>query len=344
MEKTKFHNLLHYLLHYGLLLGLLLPALTFGKELKLVADHWPPFTSQTKGQRIAVDLVEQALQRSGFPAHASIIEWKQVLDGVKNGKYDAIVGAWKNTEREQFLLFSRPYLQNRIMLVGRADNKLESVDIAQLENKKIGIVKDYAYGDSILTNKKIIKIESATVADNIKKLLDKKVDLIFVDSIVVQSIKDKLPEDVQKQLVIYPDVVAEQDLYFAVRKNYPGASALLDKFNHAISAMIADGSYNRILGFDWLIADTNDDGVDEYISGNHLQSKSGDPAQSGRTYTLFSKENDTPPKPTKKYRVLNLEYNSWDDAQQAINQAQNSGELQYEDNTSGAIGVFSGQF
>jgi len=340
MEKAKIDNLLRC----GLLLGFLLPALALGKELKLVADHWPPFTSQTKGQRIAVDLVEQALQRSGFPAHASIIEWKQVLDGVKNGKYDAIVGAWKNTEREQFLLFSRPYLQNRIMLVGRTDNKLETVDIAQLDNKKIGIVKDYAYGDTILKNNKIIKVESATAADNIKNLIAKKVDLIFIDSIVVQSVREQLPQEVQKQLVIYPDVVAEQDLYFAVRKDYPGASALLEKFNNTILAMIADGSYNRILGFDWLIADTNDDGVDEYISGNHLQSKSGDPAQSGRTYTLFSKKDSTPPQSTKKYRVLNLEYNSWDDAQQAINQAQDSGELQYEDNTSGAIGVFSGQF
>ena len=340
MEKTNFNHPLNY----GLLVILLLPALSIATELKLVADKWPPFTSKKQGQRIAVDLVEQALKRAEIKSQVNIVEWKTVLKGVKSGEYDAIVGAWKNFEREKFLLFSRPYLQNRVLLVGRTDNKLSAIEISQLENKRIGIVDGYAYGESILDNSKIIKVKGATVAENIRQLLDNKVDFILMDSIVAQNLKQVLPEEIKNKLVVYPNVVVAQNLHFAVRRDYPGAAALLDKFNNAIRDMIADGSYNRILGFDWLVADTDNDGVDEYIIGDQLRSKAEDPAGSENSYALFSEKQGDDIKPVRKYRVLNLEYNSWGEAQQAINKAQETGTLQYENKTSDAINLFSGKF
>lgn len=313
-------------------------------ELKLVADNWPPFTSDKPGQRVAADLVEQALERSGMAVQANIIQWKDVLDGVKSDKYDAIVGAWKNFNREQFLLFSRPYLENRIMLVGRTDNKIKFNDATQLAGKKIGVVEGYAYGEAITGNKIIIKVKSPTVTHSLKKLLNKEVDFILTDAIVAQSMKQHLPQDIKSQLVIYNKVVVAKKLYFAVRKSYPNANELLEKFNNSIRSMIADGSYNRILGFEWLVADTDGDGVNEYIVGDQVQSTTTDPAKSDSSYPVFSEEQNTGKKPAQKYRVLNLEYNSWDDAQQAIQQAQVSGRLQFEEKDSGAVNLFSGKF
>ena len=260
---------------------ILVPLPSIAAELKLVADNWPPFTSDKPGQRIAADLVEQALKRTDISANTKITQWKNVLDGIKSSKYDAIVGAWKNFEREQYLLFSRPYLENRIMLVGRIDNKITFNDVTQLTNKSIGIVEGYAYGEAIANNEKIIKVKSATVTDSLKKLLDKKVDFILTDSIVAQSMKQHLPQEIKNQLLIYSKVVVTHSLHFAIRKDYPNANKLLEKFNNTIRSMIADGSYNRILGFAWLVADTDGDGVDEYIVGDQVPSKNDDPAISG---------------------------------------------------------------
>jgi len=322
---------------------LVLPT-SIAAELKLVADNWPPFTSDKPGQRIAADLVEKALKRSEIAAKINIIQWKDVLDGIKTNKYDAIVGAWKNFEREQFLLFSRPYLENRIMLVGRTDNKINFNDVSQLANKKIGVVEGYAYGEAIANNATILKVKSPTVVDSVKKLINKEVDFILTDSIVAQSMKQHLPQDIKNQLLIYTKVVVTHSLHFAIRKNYPNAKVLLEKFNNSIRSMIADGSYNRILGFAWLVADTDGDGVEEYIVGDKIPSKSDDPANSSNSYPVFSEDQSADKKPEKKYRVLNLEYNSWDEAQQAINQAQVSGKLQFEDKDSGTIDLFSGKF
>ena len=322
----------------------LIAPLATAATLKLVADNWPPFTSEISGQRVAVDLVEKALRLSGIETKATIIQWKDVIDGIKDNKYDAIVGAWKNPDREKFLYFSRPYLENRILLVGRIDNKINFTEISQLENRKIGVVEGYAYSASIANNAKIVKVNSRTITDNIKKLISRDVDYILTDSIVAQSMKRHLPQEIRKQLVIYGKVAATQKLHFAIRKNYPDANALLEKFNNSIRKMISDGSYNRILGFAWLVADTDGDGVDEYIVGDQVPSTNNDPAISGDSYPVFSEEQNAGKKPAKRYRVLNLEYNSWEDAQQAINQAQVSGRLQFEDKDSGAVDLFSGKF
>ncbi|WP_455211249.1 substrate-binding periplasmic protein [Kaarinaea lacus] len=322
-------------------------------ELTLAADEWPPFTSEKKGQRIAVDLVQTALRNASIESNVQIMAWEKVLIGIQEGKYDAIVGAWKTPDREKYLLFSRPYLENRINLIGRQDNPIQFSNIKQLKNKKVAIVSGYAYGDEINKNKDIQFSKGKTVADNIKMLLRAEVDFILADAIVARAIKEHLPGDITKKLKVYDQEVAAQNLYFAVRKNRTDAKILLEKFNNAIEQMIADGTYNKILGFTWLLADSNSDGVYEYIVGNNLPAVNYDPAEQKAGYSLFGSESvntslsenapDLTKKPVLKYRVLNQEYNSWGEAKQAIDQAREEGVAPYED-TSGTFDFLIGKF
>jgi polar amino acid transport system substrate-binding protein len=334
------------------IISLLCSLAVHSAELKLVADEWPPFTSEKQGQRIAVDLVQTALNKVSVNTKVQIVAWQDVLDGIKANQYDAIVGAWKTPDREQYLLFSRPYLENRITLIGRQNNKINFENIDQLNGKKIGIVSGYAYGDEITKNKSIQKVAGETVAENIKKLLRDEVDFILADALVAQAIKEYLPGDVTRKLNIYDKDVVTQSLYFAVRKNHPNAHDLVDKFNKAVERMIADGTYNQILGFTWLVADSNSDGVKEYIVGSNLSSAVGDPAKMKTGYTLFdtnpsaTKEvpgQDLTKKPILKYRVLNQEYNSWGEAKNAIDKAREDGVGPYED-TSGTFDFLIGKF
>lgn len=287
-------------------------------KLSLVADFWPPFTSEKQGQRIAADLVEEALRNSGVEPETKIIPWHDVLKGLRSNNYDAIVGAWKTSDREEFLLFSKPYLENRIKLIGRTDNKIEFKTINQLAGKKLALVDGYAYGVAVTGNDKIVKVVGQDVVENIKMLLDKKVDYILADAIVAQGIKEYLPPKIKDNLVVYEKLVEAQNLHFAIRKNHPQAKVILEKFDAAISNMIADGSYNRILGFSWVIADSNSDGVQEYIAGVYLGSTIGDPMQSGVAYSVFAGKELPAESSPRKYRVGNREFESWDEASAAI--------------------------
>ena len=328
--RLQFHLAYAFLLFF-----VLLGTAHSAQELKIVADYWPPFTTEQKGQRMAADVVENALSNADIIHDTQLLPWKDVLAGVKSGKYDAIIGAWKSKERESYLLFSKPYLENRIKLVGRTDNKIEFKTLEQLAGKKIGIVEGYAYGPEVSDNKNLVKVTGATLAGNIKSLIAKKLDYILADSIVAQAMKEFLPKEVRKKLVVYEKAVVIKPLHFALRKNYPDGKAILEKFNNSISKMIADGSYNKILGFSWVLADTNSDGIYEYIAGSNINPNSADPAAQQYGYQVFSEDESnrkslakTPP---LQYRILNQNYNSWHEAENAMQKAHKEGVSPTED-------------
>ena len=59
------------------------------RELRLASDIWPPFTDGTDRQRVAVELVETALERAGIKATTTIVEWRHVEAGIGTGPSDA---------------------------------------------------------------------------------------------------------------------------------------------------------------------------------------------------------------------------------------------------------------
>ena len=89
------------------------------KKLRLVSTSWSPFTNEPGQPRFALDLVEAGLGRIGVKASTTIVEASQFTSALLSGPFDGSAAAWKDAEREKTLLFSQPYLENRLMLVAR---------------------------------------------------------------------------------------------------------------------------------------------------------------------------------------------------------------------------------
>src|SRR5688572_19040171 len=87
--------------------------------LRLGGDRWPPFTEVEGKSRDAINLVESGLLRSGLRSTFSIVSWNEVMKRLANGQLDGGVAMWKTPEREAYLVFSKPYLENRLVLVAR---------------------------------------------------------------------------------------------------------------------------------------------------------------------------------------------------------------------------------
>lgn len=285
---------------------------------RLAADEWPPFTSQENDQRIAVDLVQTALIRSGWTPKLTISEWEKIAPSLKAGKFDGVVAEWFTKEREEYLFFSEPYLENRIIAVGLKNQEKEITSISQLKGKRVALVKDYAYGDDILTNSQLDKIYGENVKSNLQLLLDKKVDYLLADELVVKSLLTTYPQSDRQQLVAHKKPLAVKKLYFVVSKKHPQAKIIIGDFNRAIQQMITDGSYNDILGFG-VIFRTDEDGISDVItSGSKLDLSLPKEAQDG--YHLFSENTLFDSKKTVKYRVSGHNYSNWNDAREAINE------------------------
>jgi len=251
--------------------------------LSLVSTAWPPFTNPPGQPRFALDLVETALGRIGLSARTTIIAPAKFTPLLLTGPFDGSAAAWKDAERERVLIFSRPYLENRLVLVGRRGADVSAATIAELTGKRVAIVEGYSYGD-VVDRAGPVFVRSPTEEDSLTRLLAGDVDYTLIDDLVVQYIVSNYPKESEARLQIGSTPLITRELYFAVRRSRVDAASLVSRFNEQIRGMIVDRTYHRLLHVDWIRADVNDDGVAENVP---YDDKPG-PAEPLRVYALTS--------------------------------------------------------
>ncbi len=254
-------------------------------QLRLVSTAWPPFTNAPGQPRFALDLVEAALGRIGLGANTTIVEAAGFTPSLLGGEFDGSGAAWKDLERERVLLFSQPYLENRLILVGRTGADVSATALGDLPGKRIAIVEGYSYGDA-LDNAGPMFVRSRSEEDSLRLLLDGSVDYTLMDELVVQNIVDNHPMEAQTRLQIGSTAMLTRQLHFAVRRTRPDAASIVDRFNAQLRAMIADRTYHRLLHLAWIRADVDSDGLAEYVP----YSDRPGPLEPQRAYSLFSTE------------------------------------------------------
>jgi polar amino acid transport system substrate-binding protein len=268
-------------------------------ELRLVSTAWSPFTNEPGQPRFALDLVDAALGRIGIKASVTIVGPDQFTTAMFSDQYDGSAAAWKDTERERALLFSQPYLENRLILVARRDGDVSAASLAGLTGKRIAIVGGYSYGEAIdLSGPTFVR--SRAEEDSLRLLLDGKVDYTLMDELVVQYLLSHYAKEARTRLRVGSTPMLTRPLYLAVRRARPDAESIVKRFNEQLKGMIADGTYHRLLRLDWIQADVDGDGVPEYVP----RSDRTGAAAPTRAYSLFSAPLATQAKLSTNQRFL----------------------------------------
>jgi polar amino acid transport system substrate-binding protein len=268
--------------------GVTIVALAQTSQLRLVSTAWPPFTNAPGQPRFALDLVEAALGRIGLTSATTIVDAAAFTTSLLTGPFDGSAAAWKDPEREGVLLFSQPYLENRLILVGRRGADTSAATLGALKGKRIAIVEGYSYGESV-DNAAPTFVRSQSEEDSLRLLLNSTVDYVLMDELVVQYIVDNHADEAKTRLQIGSTPLVTRQLYLAVRRSLPDAPSIIERFNAQLRAMIADRTYHRFLHVDWLRADLDGDGLMEHVA----RSDQAGPVEPQRAYSLFATE----PKP-----------------------------------------------
>jgi len=278
-------------------------------ELRLASDMWPPFTNTADQPRLAIDLVHGALDRAGITATTSIVEFGAVILGLQDGSFDGSGALWHSAERETFLLFSEPYLENRLILVGRAGSDVSAVRLSDLKGKRVAVVGTYAYGETVKNASEPLFVNGQNDQENLQKLLTGEVDFMLVDELLIRYVLQYQKSDAAKHLQIGSTPLVRRNLHLAVRTALPGSKAILEKFDAEIKKMLADGTYNRILRLNWIRADVDGDGRMELVPMN---------ARAGRIrpttgYRILSPDTTGEPSDeTDRYFIDGQAYEGWD--------------------------------
>jgi ABC-type amino acid transport substrate-binding protein len=287
-----------------------LPGLTLAADpaaLHLASDTWPPFTDVQDGRRVAIQLVLTALDRAGFSAETTIVDWKDVEAGIRDATFDGSAAMWLTDKREETLLFSDPYMENRLVLVGRKGGDVAATKISDLAGKRVAAVGRYAYGEEIKGAVGVYFINTRNDQESLEKLLAGDVEYMLVDELVVRYLMTYQKEEAAAKLEIGTTPLARRTLHFALRRDVPGVEEIIAAFNLEIQSMFTDGTYGTILQVGSILVDIDGDGLDELVTLGDVIGQ----VPPGTVYDVFGKEPETPPEKQRVFYKGSI-YEGWD--------------------------------
>jgi len=218
------------------------------EQLRMVADHWPPYVDEgLPGRGLAIDLVTMAFSRAGYDTRLTADNWSRALEGARIGVYDVVANIWYTDDRARDLDYSEPYLVNDIRLIKRKESNIRYDRLDDLKGLLIGVVKGYAYPEDFASASQLIKISNDAILPALGELLKGQYDLVIGDKGEIDFTLGKFLLNDSKNLEFLTKSVGQNKLYIAVSKTNPRHKKIAQDFNRALHAMKEDGTYQRIL-------------------------------------------------------------------------------------------------
>ncbi len=237
----------------GLLLALILAGFVLSPACAQIltvlhSGKWPPYSGkELPGQGLAVRLVTTALERAGYQVQVRTDSLDRILRGGKLGVYDVFATPWYSEARNQYLAFSKPYLQSYIRFIKRKDRDIHFESLDDLDGLMIGVIGGYAYDEAFNRARGIIRISERNLIQNLLKLVQGRIDLTLDDELVLRYEINRFMPNSMAELEFLPKPLAVRGIHIGVSRENPQHDKIVADFDRAIAAMKKDGSYDRIL-------------------------------------------------------------------------------------------------
>lgn len=287
-------------------------AVESGQTVRLASDAWPPFTDVDGKPRVAIDLVRDALRRAGFESSSEIrTGFGDIVDSLRSGELDGSAAMWRIPEREKFLLYSRPYLENRLVLVGRTGADVNARTLGELTGRRVAIVAGYGYGEEITGAGGPRFVEGKSDGENVHALLRGEVDYVIADELLIHHLFLRDEEKAKRLLAVGTRPLAVRSLHFALRRDFPDAERIVAAFDAEILKMIGDGTYNDTLQLPWIQAEASDEGEVALVLGG--KAAGTEPPSGGyQVFTIPDGAREILDRARVTYIVAGQKYESWD--------------------------------
>lgn len=217
------------------------------KHLIIAGNHWPPFIDEkipSKG--ILFDLSELAFKSVGYSIEKKILPSTRTQEYLFKGEVDALNQFWYSDERAKTMLFSKPYLFNSVHFFKRKGSAINYNNLRDIKGYKIGIVREYYYGEEFIKAKKeyLTTYETGTTEQLLRMLDNNRLKLALSDKIVAQETMKKFGltgiEMLEKPLF-------KAGLHLVVDKKNPHGQEIVEAFNKGLENIKKNGEYERVL-------------------------------------------------------------------------------------------------
>ncbi len=200
---------------------------------------YPPFNFMTDAGEVIgfdVDVAEEIASRLGKVLDYRTTAWDGIIEGLRAGRYDGILGSMGITpQRQEVVDFSTPYYYSGPQLIVRENSGIsgpEDLDSSSV----IALVTGTTFEED--ANQLGVRV-SLYEDDNqtLMELLNGRVDGVLTDRIVGLNAIDALPRG--EELILVGSVLRTEKMGVVVQK---GNDELLSQINQALEDMRADGT------------------------------------------------------------------------------------------------------
>jgi len=209
-------------------------------------DNFPPMGFRDENNEIVgfdVDLAKEACERLGIKLKLQPINWDAKEQELNTGKIDCIWNGFTITEeRKAKLLFSKPYMNNKQVIVVMENSGYAK--LSDLSGKKLGLQAASSAADALEGSKDFKSALKQVVEfkDNMTALMDLEkggVDAVLMDEIVARYyIQMK-----NKGYRLLDESLASEEYGIGFRKN---DISLMNKFQETLEGMAKDGKLEEI--------------------------------------------------------------------------------------------------
>jgi arginine/lysine/histidine transporter system substrate-binding protein len=206
--------------------------------------EFPPFEFITANgvidefDGIDMAIAKQIAEQNGMEAAMESMEFDSLLVALQNGQIDAVIAGMTVTdERKEAVDFSTPYYTATQVMIVRDDSDIATA--ADMADKKICVVQGYT-GEVCVKDMGYDYEAFKKGTEAVMELANGKCDVVVIDSATAQKY---VGDNEGLKIVEDPSAFASEEYAIAVKK---GNTALLDKINTAIEAMLADGTISDL--------------------------------------------------------------------------------------------------
>lgn len=218
-----------------------------GSKLRLACNDFPPHKIAAPGsdglRGFDIDIIDAALQRTGWTAEFSFLPWKRALEFAIRGDIDGLCSCSRTPERETKLLFSEELGAVSVGLFARDEATLAGVArVDDLKGRKVAVVGGYNLEGELAAAGALVEAASSD-KNALDMLVGGNIDLLYGYELTTRHF---MRSDRPAGGVAYREM-HRNPYYFCLSRKLPDAEQAMADFNRGLAALSEDGSIVRIL-------------------------------------------------------------------------------------------------
>jgi polar amino acid transport system substrate-binding protein len=222
-----------------------------GKKFTFLTVDFPPYYGKELPDKGWIaEVATAALEAQGYQVEITFVPWTKAVAETKEGKKDALLGAYYTEERADSYYFSAPLAQVRTGLFKRKDANISFKELTELKKYKIGVVEGYATSKEFDSADYLTKIPVTNLDMGLKMLFEQTIDLMADSDVVgnfrLENFLERKQPGISSLIEFIQPVLAMNKIYVAISKKAPDADLKLIDFNQGLRKIYINGAFRKI--------------------------------------------------------------------------------------------------